>query len=311
MRILFAGTPEVSATILEWLVKSGHEISCVLTRTDSHVGRKRLLTPSATALKAAELGLPIIKANRVDDETLAEIASYKVDLAIVVAYGSILNQRALDSIPNGWFNIHFSLLPKYRGAAPVQRALLSGDTETGVTIFRLDSGMDTGPILSTLSTQIGFSETAGELLSRLAELSRSLLSESLPLIYSGTFELQEQSGVASSAPKPTREEARLDFTKPAKQLENTVRGMNPEPMAWCAAGEETLRVVCAVENRSASLDSTLASAPIASIISADGKVFVVCGSGSALELIEVQPSSKRAMPARDWFNGNRTLERLS
>ena len=311
MRILFAGTPEVSATILEWLVKSGHEIKCVLTRTDSYVGRKRILTPSATALKAEELGLPVIKANRVDDGTLSQIASFKIDLAIVVAYGSILNQRALEAVPNGWFNIHFSLLPKYRGAAPVQRALLNGDKDTGVTIFQLDSGMDTGPVLSSLSTSIGFNETAGELLARLAELSKSLLSETLPQIYSGTLKLHEQSGAPSSAPKPTRDEARLDFNQPASTLENIVRGMNPEPMAWCMAGDDVLRVLSAVENKSTPLVSGGASASLGSLFSVEGKVFTVCGQGSMLELIEVQPSSKRAMPARDWFNGNRSLERLT
>jgi len=311
VRILFAGTPEVSATILEWLVKSGHEISCVLTRTDSHVGRKRMLTPSATAMKAYELGLPIIKANRVDGETLTEIAEFNVDLAIVVAYGSILNQRALEAVPNGWFNIHFSLLPKYRGAAPVQRALLNGDKETGVTIFKLDPGMDTGQVLTSLSTSIGFNETAGELLARLAELSKSLLSEALPQLYSGTFKLHEQIGDSSSAPKPTREEARLDFAQPAIHLENIVRGMNPEPMAWCLASEEVLRVISAVENRSASLGSGESRVAPGSIFSVDGKVFACCGQDSILELVEVQPSSKRAMPARDWFNGNRSLERLN
>ena len=222
-----------------------------------------------------------------------------------------MNQQALEAVPNGWFNIHFSLLPKYRGAAPVQRALLNGDKETGVTIFQLDPGMDTGPVLSSLSTSIGFNESSGELLARLAELSKSLLSEALPQLYSGTFKLHEQSGDSNSAPKPTREDARLDFDQPASTLENIVRGMNPEPMAWCMVGDEVLRVLSAVENRSASLVSSSASASPGSLFSVEGKVFAVCGQDSILELIEVQPSSKRAMPARDWFNGNRSLERLN
>jgi methionyl-tRNA formyltransferase len=262
-------------------------------------------------MKAEELGLPIIKANRVDDGILSQIASSNIELAIVVAYGSILNQQALEAVPNGWFNIHFSLLPKYRGAAPVQRALLNGDKETGVTIFKLDAGMDIGPVLSSLSTSIGFNESSGELLARLAELSKSLLSEALPQLYSGTFKLHDQRGDSSSAPKPTREEARLDFHQSASALENIVRGMNPEPMAWCMVGDEVLRVLSAVENRSASLVSSSASASPGSLFSVEGKVFAVCGQDSMLELIEVQPSSKRAMPARDWFNGNRFLERLT
>lgn len=311
MRILFAGTPEVSANILDWLVKSGHEVVCVLTRTDSLVGRKKVLTPSPTALKAQSLGLPVIKANRIDETVLTEISQLNVELAIVVAYGSILNKSALEAIPNGWFNLHLSLLPKYRGAAPVQRALLSGDKETGVTLFKLDVGMDTGPILSSLPTSIGINENSGELLRRLGELSKSLLSESLPQIYSGAVNLIEQIGEPSSAPKPTRQEAHLDFSQSANHLENIVRGMNPEPMAWCLAGEDVLRVLHALESASAYAKSIASSKDEGSIFTEEGKVFVVCGSGTVLELIEVQPSSKRAMAARDWLNGNRALERLN
>ena len=145
----------------------------------------------------------------------------------------------------------------------------------------------------------------------MAELSKSLLSEALPQLYSGTFKLHEQSGDSSSAAKPTREEARLDFDQPASTLEKIVRGMNPEPMAWCMVGDEVLRVLSAVENRSASSVSIGASASPGSLLSVEGKVFAVCGQDSILELLEVQPSSKRAMPARDWFNGNRSLERLN
>ena len=311
MRILFAGTPEVSANILGWLVKSGHEIVCVLTRTDSHVGRKKVLTPSPTAVKADSLGLPVIKANRIDETVLTEISRMNVELAIVVAYGSILNKSALEAIPNGWFNLHFSLLPKYRGAAPVQRSILSGDKETGVTFFKLDVGMDTGPILSSLQTSIGINENSGELLHRLGELSKSLLSESLPQIYSGAINLKEQVGEPSSAPKPTREEAKLDFSQPATHLDNLVRGMNPEPMAWCLAGEDVLRVLNAFESAHASAKSIASSKAEGSIFTTEWRVFVVCGAGTVLELIEVQPSSRRAMSARDWFHGNRALERLN
>ncbi len=311
MRILFAGTPDVSANILDWLVKSGHDVVAVLTRTDSYVGRKKELIPSAVALKAEALGLTVIKANRIDNTVLADIGELNVEIAIVVAYGSILKQSALDAVPNGWYNLHFSLLPKFRGAAPVQRALLAGDSETGVTMFKLNAGMDSGPIASSLSTAIGFNENAGELLLRLGELSKSLLSESLPQIYSGTLQLKDQVGEATAAPKLTRDEARLDFTKPAKSLENLVRGMNPEPMAWCMANDEVLRVLTAFDSPIAIDSSNGAQRAIGSIFTSEGKVFVVCGSGSVLEVIEVQPSSKRAMAARDWFNGNRSLERLN
>ena len=309
MRILFAGTPAVSATVLEGLVHGGHEVVAVLTREDAPFGRKGVSTPSPVSEKAEELKIPVIKANKIDFETLSAIKHYDADLAIVVAFGIILKSNALSIIPKGWFNLHFSILPKWRGAAPVQRAIQAGEKITGITMFKINEGMDTGPILGTLQTEIQPEETAGELLNRLGILGVSLLGEQLPRIYSGVYELEEQVGEPSLAPKLTRAEARINFDDSASVIDCQVRAMNPEPMAWCFNGEATLRVIRA---RASSLKPTeIGLKDVGSVGLINNQVLVCCGSNTVIELIEVQPASKGVMKAVDWFNGQQKLEVLT
>jgi methionyl-tRNA formyltransferase len=297
MRILFAGTPATAATVLDSIIAAGHEVVAVLTREDAPTGRKKVLTQSAVADAADKNHVPVIKANKVDSLVLERIAQFKPDLAIVVAYGVILKATALSAIPNGWYNLHYSLLPKYRGAAPVQHSLLLGERETGVTLFRIDQGLDTGPILGTVRTVVGPDENAGELLARLTELGVSLLNAELPALYSGVFELKEQSGPPTLAPKISRIDAKIDFALGSQQIANLVRAMNPEPMAWCLLGDDPMRVLQA---RSASKGLGLGSGEMKVV---DGAVYVGCGDDEAMELLEVQPSSKTTMSARDWANG--------
>ena len=297
MRILFAGTPSTAATVLEGLLASGHEVVAVLTREDAPVGRKRVLTPSPVAELAVAKGLPVIKANRLGSEILAEIKALKVDLAIVVAYGVILRADALSLIPNGWFNLHFSHLPRWRGAAPVQRALIAGDMETGVTLFKIDEGLDTGDILGIADTVIGPEETADELLNRLSSIGVSLLNQELPRLYSGTYTLSPQKGEVTLAPKIQRSEARIDFSCNAKEIENLVRGMNSEPMAWCSFAGEPMRIIRA---RQIQARHGLAQGQVAEV---EGNVIVGAGGQSSLELLEVQPASKTVMSAKSWMNG--------
>lgn len=299
MRILFAGTPDTAASVLLGLLKSGHEVVAVLTREDSPIGRKRILTPSPVADLASQRGIPVVKANKVDSVTLNAIREHKADLAIVVAYGVILREEALQALPVGWFNLHFSVLPRWRGAAPVQRALQNGDGETGVTLFKIDSGLDTGPIVASLPTLINPEENAGDLLSRLSILGVSLLNQELPKIYSGTHTLTEQSGEVSLAPKTSREEAKIDFSADSKSISNLVRAMNPEPMAWCFLNEEPMRVLSARASR-----LSISNPELGTVVMADNQVLVTCGLGTALELLEVQPASRNAMKARDWLNGS-------
>ncbi len=305
MRILFAGTPETAATVLRGLVASGHEVVGVLTREDAPVGRKKVLTESAVAQTANELGIQVIKANKITSEIISVIDSLKADLGVIVAYGVILKKGALEIIPNGWFNLHYSLLPKYRGAAPVQRALENGDIETGITIFKLDEGMDTGDVLATLPVIVQTNETAGDLLTRLNQLGVSLLNQELPNIYNGTFQLEQQTGVPTIAPKPTRDEARIRFSNNAEQILNQVRAFNPEPMAWCSYKGEPFRVLLAREHVG------IHSTGIGELSLVDGKVVVGCGQASAIELVEVQPSSKKPMAAVDWYRGADHKERLN
>lgn len=298
MRILFAGTPSTAATVLEGLISSGHDIVAVLTREDAAIGRKKILTASAVADVASRNGLPTIKATKLTSEVLEEIKALKVDLGIVVAYGVLLRQDALDAIPNGWFNLHFSVLPRWRGAAPVQHAILSGDLETGVTLFKINSGLDTGDVVGVAETVIEPDETSGELLQRLSSLGLTLLNQELPKLYSGTFSLTEQTGITTLAPKIQRADARISFTSSAKEIENVVRAMNPEPMAWCSFEGEPMRVIRArVSNQTVKL----AAGEVALV---EQKVLVGTGSDVALELLEVQPASKTAMSAKAWLNGH-------
>jgi methionyl-tRNA formyltransferase len=298
MRILFAGTPATAAIVLESMVAAGHEVVAVLTREDAPKGRKKVLTQSPVADAAEKTRIPAIKANKVDDAILQQIAEYKPELAIVVAYGVILKTEALEAIPNGWFNLHYSLLPKYRGAAPVQHCLLSGEKETGVTLFKIDRGLDTGDILGSVSTVIGPDETAGELLGRLTHLGVSLLNAELPTLYAGTFALQEQTGPSSLAPKISRADAKIDFEQNSQKISNLVRAMNPEPMAWCLFGEEPMRVTSA---RTLLNSSVMLQKGEVRVL--ENAVYVGCGEQDLLELIAVQPASKTVMTAKDWANG--------
>ena len=308
MRIVFAGTPANAAQTLKAMHQSGLNVVAALTRPDAPIGRKRVLTPSAVALLAEELNIPVIKANRVDHETLEQIASFKPDLGVVVAYGSLLKQDALALPAKGWINIHYSLLPKWRGASPVQSSILHGDKETGVTIFQLDSGMDTGDVHSAVPTLIEPGETSGVLLGRLTNLGISLLLETLPRIEAGIAQVREQdSELLKSLPtagKIDRTIAQINWTKPAAELECHILAMNPEPMAWTNLGEGQVRILQARalgQTDWASLAET-ESQP-GSITATKDRALVHCGGGTLLELTEVQPAGKTPMSAIDWARG--------
>ena len=309
MRIVFAGTTPNAVSVLRYLVEvAKHDVLAVLTREDALVGRKQTLTPSAVAEYALSKGLVVIKANKVDAIVDEQLVALKPELGVVVAYGALLRPRTLEIPAHGWINIHFSLLPKLRGAAPVQWALINGNTETGVTIFQLDEGMDTGPIHSQVQTVIEPTETAGDLLVRLTNISITMLDESLAKISSATSAPIPQTGEATHAPKLSRLEARVDFSKSASDIENLIRGCNPEPMAWAEFVDEPFRILSARASLHSSENLVASEAGEVSMI--DGKIFVQTGL-SLLQLLEVQPASKRAMPATDWYRGISAGARLS
>ena len=294
--IVFAGTPANAARTLEHLVQGGFQVVLVLTRPDAPVGRKQELRQSPVAEVAARYSIETIKTNSVDASTIESVAQSGASVGIVVAYGSLLRKAALEGLDLGWFNLHYSLLPRYRGAAPVQRALIAGEVETGVTLFKIDEGMDTGPVVSSLQTRINPDETAGELLARLTELGCTLLSESIPTISAGVATLSSQVGSATEAPKISRAEARIDWKESAKKIEALIRGCNPEPGAWTELAGESFKVL---EARALPDDAELKPG---SIEVSGSKVMVGTGEGLLL-LKAVQPASKRAMPALDWARG--------
>lgn len=316
MKIVFAGTPANAAQTLRALANSAFEVVAVLTRTDAPVGRKRTLTPSAVADAAAELGIPVIKANRVDEEVRNQIKATGADLGVIVAYGALLDQAALDSLDKGWINLHYSLLPKWRGAAPVQRAIMAGDRETGVTLFQLDKGMDTGAIHLQIPTVIEPDETTSNLLPRLTELGISGLAELLPRIASGLISPVAQNpellATLPTADKLTREDARIDWHRNAVELENLIRGLNPEPMAWTTLEDETFRIIEARALGATDWQSLAGEESLVGVVHIEkNRVLVSCGEGTLLELTSVQPAGKKPMPSSDWARGMTAGKRVT
>lgn len=297
MRVLFAGTPEVALPSLRAIVEAGHQVVGVLTRPDAPVGRGKKLTASPVARLAAELGLPVLKARGPSAELLTQIKALDAEVAAVVAFGMLLTQPLLDVVPGGWVNLHFSLLPRWRGAAPVQRAILAGDQISGATTFRIVRELDAGPIYRTLQTTIGESETSGELLDRLAEVGAPLLLDTLADIQAGRTPVAQDSEGVTLAPKIHPEDVRIDWTAEAAQIDRLVRAANPAPGAWSTLVGERFQVLgVAPGNRE--------GAPLApGELTADRRHLWV-GTGSAdLRLTRVQAFGRKAMAGADWARG--------
>jgi len=238
VRIVFAGTPAAAVPSLDAL-HADHDIVAVLTRPDAPVGRRRVLTPSPVKSRAEELGLPVLEASRLRGEVLGELEALGADAVAVVAFGAIAGPRARATSRLGWFNLHFSLLPQYRGAAPVQRALMAGRRRSGLTVFRIDEGMDTGPVVLQRALDLPTAD-AGTVLAEYAETGADLLAEAFALLEAGEHTLTPQSGAASHAQKLDPSEAQLDFTRPADEVLARYRGVSPSPGAWATiAGQRT------------------------------------------------------------------------
>jgi methionyl-tRNA formyltransferase len=305
LKVIFAGTPANAARTLEALIAGPHEVVVVLTRPDAEVGRKRVLTPSPVAQISEAAGIKTFKATKVDESLSAELAATGAALGVVVAYGALFKSHVLNALQLGWVNLHYSLLPDWRGAAPVQNSVLAGDVDTGVTLFQLDEGMDTGPIFGTVATTIQVGETSGRLLERLTELGITLLNQELPLIEAGIAKAipQDSGAIARLASKPTREGARIDWNETASAIERKVLGMNPEPMAHTSLGGETFRILDAV-NLGVAPDGLLDQAAMPGTLVFESKrVMAVCANNTLLQLKTVQPAGKNPMPALDWSRG--------
>ena len=301
MRVLFAGTPAVAVPSLNALVEAGFDVVAVLTRPDAPIGRKRVLTPSPVAARAAELGIDVIRASRVDAEATARIAEAAPDVAAIVAYGGLVPPAALGIPRHGWVNLHFSLLPAWRGAAPVQRAVMAGDDLTGAVTFQLEEGLDTGPVFGTLTETVGQEDTAGELLERLSRSGAVLLAQTLSAIQAGKASAVPQSGDVSLASKLTLEDGRLNWTHPALAISRQARGVTPEPGAWTILGGQRVKLE-PVRLRS-DVDGLAPGA-----VSLHGKSVLVGTGSHAVELTRIQPAGKKMMSAADWARGLASLE---
>jgi methionyl-tRNA formyltransferase len=297
VRIVFLGTPADAVPALRALVGAGHDVALVVTQPDRRRGRGNASVPSPVKAAATELGLPVRTPERAG-EVLDEVAASGAVVGVVVAFGQLLRQSLLDALPHGFVNVHFSLLPRWRGAAPVERAVLAGDAETGVCIMRIDAGLDTGPVFACEATPIGASETSGELRARLVEIGARLLVETLPRV--PDTEPVEQHGEPVYAEKLTVEEFRLDPTRPAVELARTVRAGNPRPGAWTVVAGHRVKVLRA----HAEAPDESADAPgdprAPGQLGADGRLTTAAG---LLAIDEVQPEGKRAMPADAWLRG--------
>lgn len=299
MRIVFAGTPEVAVPTLRALVASHHEVILVLTREDAPIGRKRVLTPSPVAAVAEALGLPLLKANSLTAEHASRIASLEPDVGVVVAFGALLTEPLLSTPHHGWLNIHFSALPRWRGATPVQHALLAGDDEIGITIFRLDQGLDTGDIVSQCSYPLQPGFTAGDVLTSLASRAPEQLIESLASIELGTAEFSTQTGDASYAPKLAREEGALDVCRSAPEILARWAATTPEPGAYIRLRDQDLKIIRLAPCPSGD-DAPRLKPGAAELIA--GAVYLGTASEPLL-LLEVQPPGKNRMSAGDWIRG--------
>jgi len=295
LRVVFAGTPPFAARALAALHGAGHSIPLVLTQPDRPAGRGLKLTPSAVATWAAERQIPVAKPPSLKQaDTVTQLEAAECDVMVVAAYGLILPARVLAIPRHGCINIHASLLPRWRGAAPIQRAILAGDVETGVSIMRMDEGLDTGAVLLERKTPIGNEETAGELTARLAELGADAVVDVLSNLDSLIATPQSAEGIAY-APKIAKTEARIDWARSAAEVDRQVRAFNPAPGAESRLSGETLKIW-----RSRPVDGN--GSPGSLLQLSDGKLVVACGSG-ALELLEIQRPGGRRMAAADFLRG--------
>lgn len=295
MRIVFAGTPNAAVPTLRSLAASAHEVVTVVTRPDAPLGRKRVLTPSPVAQAAEELGLPVLKTARLDADATASILAARPDLGVVVAFGGLVREPLLSAPPHGWVNLHFSLLPAWRGAAPVQRALIAGDERTGAAVFRLVAELDAGDVYDTLERQIGTDETAGDLLESLAVDGASLVGKVVDAIADGTAVAVPQQGTPTLAPKLTLDDARLDLTEDAGTVYARLRGVTPEPGAFFTVGGARVKVLAAARSAAEAL-------PPGGLRLSGAHAYLGTGT-SPLELLTVQPAGKRAMAGADWLRG--------
>lgn len=300
MRLVFAGTPAAAVPTLRRLA-SEHDITAVVTRPDAPLGRKRVLTPSPVAQAAAELGLPVIHAARLDDAATAEVTALQPELGVIVAYGGLVREPLLSAPTAGWINLHFSLLPAWRGAAPVQRALIAGDAELGASVFQLVPELDAGDVFASRTVAVPPTATAGEALATLALDGAELTAEVVAGIADGSARAVPQQGEPTFAAKLTLEDGLLDFTRPLDAVYARFRGVTPEPGAHTTVGGQRLKILAAEPSPDAEV---LPPGRLAGT-----KSGVRIGTATApLTVTRLQPAGKGPMNAADWWRGRQGTE---
>lgn len=296
LELVFAGSPAAAVPSLQAIASSRHELLAVVTREDSPQGRRGELAPTPVAAAAAELGYPVIKANRLAGDATEAIAELRPDLGVIVAYGGLVREPLLTLPRLGWINLHFSLLPRWRGAAPVQRAIMAGDDLTGASVFQLVPELDAGDVFGQLTQPIGAHETAGHLLDSLASSGAELLLRVIDALADGTARAVRQHGDVTLAPKLHLADGRIDWTEPAATVLNRIRGVTPEPGAFTTLDGLRFKVL---DSRIARGESRLTPGHLA--LSGNR---LLAGTGSEpLELLSVQPAGKKSMRAADWWRG--------
>lgn len=296
MRIGFAGTPEVALPALDALVASDHEVAAVITRPDAPAGRGKKLTASPVAQRAAQLGIEVVKPGHPRDPEFGQwLDQAGLDAVAVVAYGALLPQSVLDQVRGGWINLHFSLLPSWRGAAPLQRAIWAGDAVTGTTTFRIVKALDAGPVFRQVKVPIGDWDTAGTLFEELSSVGATSLVDTMDAIQAGESPT-DQGDQISLAAKISVADAQIDFTAPAEQVSRQIRATTPFPGAWAMLGPDRFKVA-QIGPASETLD--LAPGQLWA-----GRRELLVGTGtSPLQLARVQAAGKKAMAGADWARG--------
>ncbi|HCN29629.1 MAG TPA: methionyl-tRNA formyltransferase [Verrucomicrobiales bacterium] len=304
MRLIFIGTGDIGLPALDWLIRaSGHELAAVVTQPDKPAGRKLVLTPPQVKVRAIEAGLPVLQPVKIR-HAIEELRAFQADAAIVAAYGQLLSPEVLRVPRHGCLNLHASLLPRHRGASPIQAAIREGDSETGITVMHMDEGLDTGDILLMERTPILATDTGGSLHDRLAALAPAALERALDLIESGKApRIPQDAALATHCGKLRREDGRLDWTRPASELERLIRAYQPWPGTFTQTGGEkpaTLKI-----HRATAIPEAGACPAPGTLLSADPKngLVIACGRGF-LRLDEVQAEGGKRLPASDFLRGH-------
>ncbi len=303
MRIVFMGTPDFAAGALEALIKAGHEIAAVVTQPDKAKGRSKEPIPSPVKVCALKHDIPVLQPKRIKTpEAVEELRSYGADIFIVAAYGQILSQEILDMPPLGSLNIHGSLLPKYRGASPIQRAIIDGEEKTGITIMQMDAGIDTGDMLYKKETKIGPEDDFETLHDRLTLLGGEAVVEALTLLEQGKLKPEKQDESQSCyAPLISKEMGVIDFSRPAISIDRLIRGMTPWPSAYTGLRGKQLKIWKAVPETQKDVSGHVPG----EILSVEKDSVIVAAGEGAIRLLELQIEGKKRMPAHDFLLGVR------